>query len=58
MKVKDGELTIIARIKVGRKGSTYFSDDLRVDGYMGELEAIANACILVIRKPGLTQGCH
>lgn len=42
----------MARIKVGKSGSSYFSDDLREDGYIGDLEAYPNACILVIRKPG------
>ena len=42
----------MARIKVSQKGSAYFSDDLRGDGYVGELEVIADACVLLVRKPG------
>ena len=42
----------MAKIRVSSRGSAYFSDDLRADGYVGELEAIPNACILVIRRPG------
>lgn len=42
----------MVRIKVSASGSAYFSDDLREEGYIGELDAIPNACILVIRKPG------
>jgi len=40
------------KIKVGKTGSAYFSDDLRAEGYVGELEARPNACALVILKPG------
>lgn len=41
-----------ARIKVGDRGTAYFSDDLRNDGYIGDLDAITNACVLIIPKPG------
>lgn len=40
------------RLKVGEKGIVYFSDDLRRAGYVGNLEAIPNACVMVIPKPG------
>ena len=40
------------RIKVGDKGTTYFSDDLRNEGYIGDLDASPNACVLIIPKPG------
>lgn len=40
------------KIKVGDKGTTYFPDDLRDKGYVGDLEAIPNACIIIIPKPG------
>lgn len=40
------------KIKVGEKGTAYFSDDLREGGYTGDLEAIPNACVLIIPKPG------
>ena len=40
------------KIKVGDKGTAYFPDDLREKGYVGELEAIPNACLVVIPKPG------
>lgn len=41
-----------SRIKVGDKGTAYFSDDLREGGYIGDLDAIPNACVLIIPKPG------
>jgi len=42
----------VIRLKVAEHGTTYFSDDLRRAGYVGDLEAIPNACVLVIPKPG------
>ncbi len=41
-----------SKIKVGEKGTAYFSDDLREDGYVGDLDAMPNACVLIIPKPG------
>lgn len=40
------------RLKVAEHGTTYFSDDLRRAGYVGNLEAIPCACVMVIPKPG------
>lgn len=40
------------RLRVGDRGTVYFSDDLRRAGYTGDLEAIPNACVMVIPKPG------
>lgn len=40
------------RLRVGERGTVYFSDDLRRAGYTGDLEAIPNACVMVIPKPG------
>ena len=40
------------KIKVGETGTTYFPDDLRGKGYVGDLDAIPNACIIIIPKPG------
>lgn len=42
----------MAKIKVGDKGTTYIPDDLRDAGYIGDLDAIPNACVLIIPKPG------
>ena len=40
------------RLKVAEHGTTYFSDDLRRAGYVGNLEAILNNCVMVTPKPG------
>jgi len=40
------------KIKVGDKGTAYFPDDLRNKGYEGDLDAVPNACVLIIPKPG------
>lgn len=42
----------MAKISIMDKGHTYFPDELRDKGYTGKLEAIPNACVLVIPKPG------
>ena len=42
----------MVKIKVGARGSAYFSDDLRCEGYVGELDAKTSACVLVIIRPG------
>jgi hypothetical protein len=40
------------KIRVSNNGSSYFNNDLRAEGYVGDLESVANACVLVILKPG------
>jgi hypothetical protein len=44
----------MAKIKVGKKGTAYFSDDLRSEGYVGDLTVIPDACAAVLEKPGAT----
>ena len=39
------------KIKVTKKGTTYFPDEIRDLGYEGTLEVVSNFCVLVIPKP-------
>lgn len=48
LKDKTGSHTI----RVHKGGSAYFSDDLREDGYVGDLTVIPDACAAVLEKPG------
>ena len=41
-------------IRVAESGSAYFSDELRNDGYVGDVEVLGNATIVVLLKPGTT----
>lgn len=41
------------KIKVGDSGTAYFNDDLRKEGYVGELNLVPNACAGVLEKPGV-----
>ena len=50
--MKSKEHKAMAKTKVSSRGWAYSNDDLRDECYIGELEAISNACILVIQKPG------
>jgi hypothetical protein len=40
------------KVRVSPQGSAYFSGELREAGYIGDLSAIPDACVLVIPKPG------
>lgn len=40
------------RIRVSKKGSAYFSDDLRQEGYVGDLNVVPDACAAIMEKPG------
>jgi len=42
----------MAKIKVHKSGTAYFSDDLRGDGYVGELNVVPDACAAILEKPG------
>lgn len=45
--------TMIIKFKVHEKsGTVYFSDELRDQGYVGEIEAIPNEFVIVLMKPG------
>ena len=42
------------KLKVQKSGQVYFPDELRNEGYDGELEALPNHFSLVIPRPGAT----
>jgi len=43
------------RIKIGKKGTAYVSDDLREEGYIGEIMVRPNACAAVMERPGASK---
>ena len=44
----------IGKIKVGKKGITYIPDVLRDDGYIGDVEYLANAKTVILIRPKAT----
>lgn len=42
----------LKNIKVAETGHTYFDDDLRKDGFVGDVEGVANAATLTFFRPG------
>lgn len=40
------------KIKVQEMGNGYFSDDMREEGFVGDVEVIGHAAAMVLMKPG------
>ena len=41
-----------SRIKIQAEGNGYFSDDMRREGFVGDVDVIGHAAAMILMKPG------
>lgn len=52
--LRNSRFVLRIKVRVHEKGATYFPDELRNSGFVGDLEGIPNAYAILLLRPGVS----